>query len=466
MSRSALRYVLVAIGGILVAFAVWSRAIPLDVSLWGDEAYSARQYIAPGPSRIFNPGSYLPNNHVFFSLVSWIVTSVIGTSELALRMTSVVPALASIVLVLEWARRRFGWAIALTAAALLVTSPVHLGLSVQARGYGIGFLAAAAMLWFGAAVEESGSVGAWVGLGAAALVGIWTLPQLAFVYGGHLLAIFFVRERRWWTLAHGVVVAAGSLLFYRSLVSNIVSQTDRVGSRAGSVVGPFDVVADPAVLLFSGWTRSFGRWPEWAVVASFAALVMGGMAALWVRKATVELRHLTLPWLVMMVTLVVLGSSALDRYISFLLIPISILIGVATVDGLRRIAPRPMVQIGVGAAVLVFLLIGTARSAREWNVAWENYADAVEVANGFGVEQLITNRTTGVVGFLWYDEDIEPVETTEAACDLPGSFVLLDFPWRPEGDPPTCLTARASQRIVVPQRRPPGEIIVWVVDGV
>jgi len=466
MSRSALRYVLVAIGGILVAFAVWSRTIPLDVSLWGDEAYSARQYIAFGPERIFNTSSYLPNNHVFFSLISWVTTSVIGTSEWALRSMSVVPAVASIGVVLEWARRRFGWGIALTAAALLVTSPIHLGLSVQARGYGIGFLAAAAMLWFGTNVDETGSLGAWLGLGAAALVGIWTLPQLAFVYGGHLLAIFFVKERRRWIFVHGVVVAAGSLLFYRGLVSNIISQTSRVGSRAGSVVGPLDIVADPAVLLYGGWTRSFGRWPEWAIIGSFTVVVGLGIGFLLVRRSTVDLRHLTLPWLVMMTLLVVLGSSVLDRYISFLLVPIAVLIAIALVEGLRRIAPNQLAQMAAAAAILAFLLVGTTRTAQEWDLAWENYSDAVDVANGLGVERLVTNRAIGLVGFLWYDNDIEAVETTSDACSITGSFVLLDFPFRPEGETPACLSERASRRIVIPQRRPPSEIVVWVVGDV
>ncbi len=449
-----------------MAFAVWSRTIPLDVSLWGDEAYSARQYIAFGPDRIFNTSSYLPNNHVFYSLVSWVTTSVIGTSEWALRLGAVVPAVASIGLIFEWARRRFGWGIALTAAALLVSSPLHLGLSVQARGYGIGFLAAAAMLWFGPTVEETGSVRSWVGLGIAALIGIWTLPQLAFVYGGHLLAIFIVKKRRWWTLAHGLAVGAGSLLFYRGLVSNIISQTDRVGSRAGSVVGPLDIVADPAVLLYGGWTRSFGRWPEWAIVASFVLVVTAGVAFLAFRRATVELKHLVMPWLVMMALLVALGASALDRYISFLIIPISVLIGLALVEVLRRIAPNSMAQIAIAGVAVAFLLVGATRSAQEWDLAWENYADAVGVAGGLGIERLVTNRATGVVGFLWYDESIEAVESTEEACAIEGAFVFLDFPFRSEGETPACLTERASQRIVVPQRRPPKEIVVWVIDDV
>ncbi len=466
MSRSALRWVLVAIGGVLVVFAVWSRTIPLDVSLWGDEAYSARQYIAFGPDRIFNTSSYLPNNHVFYSLISWVTTSVIGTSEFALRLTSVVPAVASIVVIFEWARRRFGWGIALTAAALLVSSPLHLGLSVQARGYGIGFLAAAAMLWFGPAVEETGSVRAWIGLGVAALIGIWTLPQLAFVYGGHLLAIAFVKERRWWTLVHGAAVGAGSLLFYRGLVSNIISQTDRVGSRAGSVVGPLDIVADPAVLLYAGWTRSFGRWPEWAIVMSFVLVVAFGVGFLVARRATVDLKHLTLPWLVTMTLLVVLGASALDRYISFLIIPIAVLIGVAIVGALRLVAPNPLAQVSVAGVVVAFLLVGATETAQEWDTAWENYAEAVQVAGDLGLDRLVTNRATGVVGFLWYDESIEAVETTEEACAIEGAFVFLDFPFRAEGDTPACLTGRASQRIVVPQRRPPKEIVVWVIDDV
>jgi hypothetical protein len=459
-----MRAVLVVIGVILVAFAVWSRAIPLDVSLWGDEAYTARQYVIHGPERIFLTDSYLPNNHVFFSLVTWATTSVIGTSEWALRMMSFLPALASIGVAADFARRRFDRAVALTTATLLVTSPLHLGLSVQARGYGLGFLAAAGMLWFGARVEESGRVADWVGLGVAASIGIWTLPQLAFVYGGHLLAIFVVRERRWWAVAHGLAVGAGSLLFYRGLVSNIVSQTDRVGSRGGSVVGPLDIVVDPAALIYAGWTRAFGAWPEPLVLGSFVALIAVAIAALALRRRLVELRHLTLPWLVMMAALVVLGSSALDRYISFLVIPISVLVALALVEGLGKLPLSEAAQLAVAVPLAAVLLVGATDSAREWDVPFENYAEAVAVARMQGIDSIYTNRTTGVVGFLWYDEDIVQVEATADACAIPGSFVLLDFPWQPEPEPPPCLVERAGERIVVPQRRQPEDrIVVWVI---
>lgn len=464
MSRSATRAVLAVIGVFLVALAVWSRTIPLDVSLWGDEAYTARQYVIHGPERIFLTSSYLPNNHVFFSLLTWLTTRVTGTSEWALRLPSLVPALASIALTAWYARRRFGWGASLIAATLLVTSPLHLGLSVQARGYGIGFLSAAAMLWYAVRVDEDGRPADWIGLGLAALVGIWTLPQLAFVYGGHLLALFLLRERRWGVLAHGVVVGAGSLLFYRGLVNNIVSQTGRVGSRGGSVVGPFDILADPAVLIYGSWARAFGSWPEWVVVASFAAVIGLGVAVLLAGRRFVDLRHLIVPWLVLMGALVVLGSSALDRYISFLIVPIAVLIavgGAGLLDTMRMPVPG---RVTLAMVVAGFLVAGAIDSAREWDVPFENYAEAVEIARAQGVDRIYTNRTTGVVGFLWYDESIEPIEATIDACTLEPPFVLLDFPWQMEGAPPDCLLERATDRVVVPQRRRPDDrIVVWVI---
>ena len=144
---------LAAAAAVVAIAAVWARWPALGVSLWWDEAYSARQFIPFGPTKIIDPLYYLPNDHILFNLLAWATTAIVGTTEAILRFWSVVPALAAGGVIGWWGWRRHGPVVGVAAALFIVTSPVHLGLSVQARGYGLGFLAAALMLVGAVAME-------------------------------------------------------------------------------------------------------------------------------------------------------------------------------------------------------------------------------------------------------------------------------------------------------------------------
>ena len=169
---------------VILLSAVALRLPALTTSLWTDEAYSAVYYIPRGPAAIFDPAQYLPNNHVGFNLAGWILTRWLPSSEAVLRLLSLVPALAAVWLLWWWARGRFGGRVAMLASILLVAAPIHLELSVQARGYGVGFLSAVGMLVGADLASERGGRWYWL-FGGSALLGIWTLPQLALLFAGH-----------------------------------------------------------------------------------------------------------------------------------------------------------------------------------------------------------------------------------------------------------------------------------------
>ena len=459
-AHRALGVVAVLVG----AFALWSRFVSIDGSLWLDEAYTARHFVARGPDRIFSSTAFLPNNHVFFSLIEWATTRILGTSDRVLRLWSVVPALAAIALIVQWCRRELGLVCGLVAGSLLVMSPLHFTLSVQARGYGIGFLASALLIITGVRVTRSGDRLSWLAMGASALLAIWTLPQMAFVYGGHLLVLVWRRDRIRGVLLNGVAVSLLTVAFYRGLVSNFVGQATRVGSRAGDQVGWWDIIDDPAQFLFAPWLTLPGRESSgWFIAISFVALMALGIWMLVKRKQFVVLAHLTLPWLTFMLALMLLGSSTLERYISFLIIPISVLIAVGLSDGLAALVPSRAARLAVGLGVLAALTVVGLGAVNEWAEPFENYSDAVDLAQTLGIEDMATNRFIGSAGFLWYDESIERVEDVATLCERDTPTVLLDFPFRPV-DLPACISEQATTRLEVPQRREPEKIVVWVVS--
>ena len=84
---------LAAIGCALLLLA-WALLAALDQSLWHDEAFSVLTYTSHGPGEILF-GDYVPNDHVLFNLLAWLTTGVLGQSEVAYRLWSVLPALAA-----------------------------------------------------------------------------------------------------------------------------------------------------------------------------------------------------------------------------------------------------------------------------------------------------------------------------------------------------------------------------------
>ncbi|HEY7704872.1 MAG TPA: hypothetical protein VID03_08610, partial [Acidimicrobiia bacterium] len=320
---------MLAAGALVAIAAVWVRLPALGVSLWWDEAYSARQFIPYGPTKIIDPLYYLPNNHILFNLLAWATTAVVGTTEAILRFWSVVPALAAGGVIGWWGWRRHGPVAGVAAALIILSSPVHLGLSVQARGYGLGFLAAAVMLVGAIEMEEGGGWLAAGALAAGGLIGIWTLPQMAFVFAGHSLAVLIWGRKRWRTVITAGLVALGALVVYWILLPNLMGQVGRVGSRAADRLVPLGLVTAPSELLFgptlSGWGLPIG-WPP--VVFSILLVGLSVLAYLRLRSLgeRAEVHQLFVPWVVTAAALVILGSSVLDRYISYMVVPMALVV--------------------------------------------------------------------------------------------------------------------------------------------
>jgi hypothetical protein len=460
------RAALFSLAALIAVVAVAIRLPALGVSLWWDEAYSAHAYVPYGPWKIIDEKYYVPNNHVLFNLLAWATTSLIGTNEVILRFWSFVPAMAAAGLIGWWAWRRHGAAVGLIAGLFLVTSPVHLGLSVQARGYGLGFLAAALMLIGAVEAQERNNLlghGAFV---VGGLTGIWTLPQMLFLFAGHGLALLAWSKNRWRVVVDGAIVAAGTLVVYWVLIPDLIRQSGRVGSRTGDRMSLTGMVSEPAELLFAPSLWSWGL-PLSTPFFLLSALLIGLAVLAGIRLRSAgrlrEYGQIVLPWVLFGVALTVLGSAVLDRYISFLLVPLSMIVALGAVQ-LVSLLPASRV-VGAMAGVALVLVAGTAmiREGRVWWTAYENYRDAVAVAHESGVDRIVTNREPGTVGFWFYDEGVEVLLPTESICDEPGPLVFLDFPVRPEDVDLACLEGRGGELVVVEQRRAPGGIDVWIL---
>ena len=88
-----------------IAF-IWMRLIDMQISFWDDEAETVVRYIDRGPAGFYSSANYTTNNHVLYSLLSWVTINILGRHEPTYRIWSVIPAIVSAVLLVVWARRR------------------------------------------------------------------------------------------------------------------------------------------------------------------------------------------------------------------------------------------------------------------------------------------------------------------------------------------------------------------------
>ena len=135
------RTVTIALLGLLFAVVVYRAATQ---SLTHDEALSYQLFVAMPLWVVF--GYYDPNNHFLLSLLVRLTTTLFGSSELTVRLPTVLGCAAYFFVVYRLLFLLFGGRLWLPLAALVMTAnPLLLDMLVAARGYGL----AVAMFWLG-----------------------------------------------------------------------------------------------------------------------------------------------------------------------------------------------------------------------------------------------------------------------------------------------------------------------------
>lgn len=117
---------------VLLAFVL--RLFSLRQSLWLDEATTA--LVAKDPAGFFNfiSGDFHPPLY-YLLMQQWV--KIVGTSEIALRMPSVIIGAATVYVVYRIGKRVADETTALIAALLMATAPLHIYYSQEARMYSL-----------------------------------------------------------------------------------------------------------------------------------------------------------------------------------------------------------------------------------------------------------------------------------------------------------------------------------------
>lgn len=453
---------------ILGSILCWTRLTGLNRSYWHDEIVTVADYVRAGPREIL-AGPYIPNNHELFSLLAWATSSVVGESEIAVRLWSVVPFILGVILVTAWLHIRMDPLSGLLFVFFATLSPLLLDLSRQARGYGLAFLAMSVLIV--AALEADRSKRDWtiVAFCVAGLVGTWTLPNfgVAFVATGAAL-LTDPRLRRRAAVGLGASIVAIGACYSPHFDDLLESSRQDYGVRidtSGVVTAPIDQILIPALVWIDG-TVVFTSL-VWLPVVAFAVLLIGSSQLLRRKRSAFILGSGVAATIV---ALWVISSGVVPRFLSFLLVPLLIMLASGTASILARLATRsPVVRTLVALTTLGALGVAFAPvAAKVTRLPREAHKDAAAVIRSYA------SPSTPVFAHMVHPRDLafyleRPVnahrtsDVASSVCSSRQAVVFVAQPWVLPAVSLPCSRRPGTRHYRFEQYTRGDEINVWFV---
>lgn len=232
----------------IIAIGAIARLLLLRGPPHYDEVFTVTEFASHSPLFFLTRYTHA-NNHVFHTLLVWIVRAVAGQRLWAVRIPAFIGGIVVLYAVYLLARRLSGETAALIALALVAGATPLVEYSAQARGYTI--LTALFLLLY--LVDDDRLRAILIALGA------WTVPTM--LYAAAAWALWsLVTERNWRRLAF-VAAAGGALTFVLYLPIIVVTGTDSITSNGNtlSVSYPelFRELPPTFVEMATEWSLSF-----------------------------------------------------------------------------------------------------------------------------------------------------------------------------------------------------------------
>lgn len=443
---------------ILGAVLVATRTIGLNRSYWRDEIVTVREFVRADPDDII-AGAYLPNNHELFSLLGWMTSSLVGESEVALRMWSVAPFVLGVVLAAAWLHRNLGAFSGVLFVLLCTVSPLLLDITRQARGYGLAFLAMTVVVVAASEAIRTKRTGAVIAFGVGSIVGAWTLPNFAIAAlatGVVLLLDPALRRRVAITLGF-VVVAIGA--FYAPHVDDIGRESQREYGRAIEsawiLTAPFDQVLIPGLAWIDGRVVDPGLL--WLPLVIALAVLAGSSPLL---REAVTAAVFVSGVVTTILVLWIVGAGVAPRFLSYLLVPLFMLVASGIAAVVTRTPRPPLARALLAFGTLVVLGAAFATAAPDvLRLPREAHKDVAAVID----------PAAPVFAAMAYPDDLgfylgrEPSPVSAHACDLATDIAVVEQPW---GIPPLdlrCTSRPGTQAYEFEQYTRGRRIGVWLI---
>jgi hypothetical protein len=463
--------------GLSLLILLWSRLGGLDLSLWHDEIATITRFVDGGLPRIFGD-VYTTNNHILFSFLTWATVTLGGTTESVFRFWSVVPALLIAGVMFWWLLRRLGAPTASVFLVLLAANPLLTVLSRQARGYGlaiacVGFMTIAA--W--KALEPDSAHSSLVPVGVAAAAGIFTLPTVVLPFVALIPLLYVVHRRRsvWLLLFVGLASLAWYAGALRALLSSVDQEFGAPLPWHGPLTGPAQNLAFPTIRLLEwGYLDPFRQPPYALSLATLPLyLLILGLCVLGIAR----LARVGTPlqaagvWVPIVGTFLFLTLSrvwVIDRFVSFLGIPVLILIAGGIVEGFRYLKVDRRLLTVTAALVAAFLLSLTVPSYQHLTTvpieAFEDVGEFIHTAPG----PVLTNSLRPVGLDYYIAQPLTVMSSTDLAARLctmsEDHLVVIDhLVGQVEPLDTACLQRSGGKRHIFEQLIRGNRIYVWVV---
>jgi len=273
-----------------------------------------------------------------YSYILWFSTTAIGTSEVALRIPSILAMLGAVYFLFLAARELFDVDIAIIAAIIFSLHPIVVNAAIDVRPYAFGVLAtnATILLVLRLRRDDSNLMAALFGLSAAMIV--WFHFLFADILPALVICFFLVKNGRRKTLWRqlGVALTAFSLASL-PVIPDLLSLFHGAGTH---VFETTPTVKD----MF--WTFVPGR--SWKVFGMFA-FVTAALAA-WVGTRNRSGRSFQFQ------------GSTLFVCLSLALIPTLILYGLSVGTSIHAFVPRHRIDAIPGIALCWAMLLHASRS--------------------------------------------------------------------------------------------------------
>jgi hypothetical protein len=445
---------------------VGSRIAGLGHSFWTDEIIAVEDFIRAGPGTILS-GDEL--SHELYGIVAWMTSSVVGESEVALRLWSVIPFVAGAILVTAWLHVRMGALAGILFLFLATVSPLLLDITRQARGYGIAFLAMSVMVVAALEALRTGRTAQVAAFCVAGIVGTATLPQFGIAFVAMGAALVTVRPLRK-QAGVGLTVALLAVLAWYGPHLGQVRDASRIedGVQIDTLwlaTAAIDQVLLPALIWIDGTALVAGVVWLPLVLLAIVFIVASPLA----RSRTSAL-VLVGPPVVTVIVLWATDAFVIPRYLSYLLVPLFVLVATGMSALVARWRSRPAATIVLAGVVALALLAGrfaslapdVVRLPREANREAAEAILAREPPRRIVVAHMRNPRN--LRHYLGRPVVRLPPDALAAAvCERPRpvAYVLQPFGIEPAEIP--CLERDGVQHDRFAQYARGGEIDVWLV---
>lgn len=435
-----------------------------------DEILTVERFVGGGPREIL-AGAYVPNNHQLFSMVGWMVSSVVGDSEVALRLAAAVPFVAGVAVVTLWLHMRLGALSGLAFLFLATISPLLLDLSRQARGYGIAFLAMSLVVV--GALELLRSARTWpiVAVCVGGVLGVWTLPHFAIGFAAVLSVLLTVAARRRQVVAAGAIALGSSAAWYGPHIGAIVDSSAQQYAvqiqTAWVATAAIDQTLVPAVSLLADDYLE----PNAASLAFVFLFLLVLVPSPLLRERRAAL-ILCAPVVATIAVFWLTSTHAAPRFFSFLLVPLLVLVATGAAATLERVT-----SVSLGSAVstigaVALLLVVAVEAIPFLTTIPRKPREAMrEVAGAIAAEGTSETR---VFAYVFHPNDLEYQLGRRVAmvrsraeiarvCSQRKPAIFVRQIWLLEPATPPCTGRAGTQHIRFEQYARGGAIDMWIV---